>query len=99
MKRTKKMLALFLAMVMAFSTLVIPAMAAGDDGGIMPRRPVMDCPKCGKSVEYNVSSVKIVDEWLDKCPKLNAPHWHEVTTTLYSYACGHSNPVVYSVCK
>lgn len=47
MKKTKRLLALVLAMMMAFSLLAMPAMAAGDDEGIMPLIEHSHCPKCG----------------------------------------------------
>lgn len=68
MKRTKKLLALVLALAMAFTTLVIPAAAHGDeDEGIMPLYEVGRCPKCGQygqvvresySHTYQVSSCR-----------------------------------------
>lgn len=54
MKRTKKLLALALALMMAFSCMAMPAMAHGDeDEGIMPLYEVHVCPKCltGEMIE------------------------------------------------
>lgn len=52
MKHTKKLLALVLAMMMAFSMLAIPAMAVSDeDEGIMPLGEVRDCPECGQTAD------------------------------------------------
>ena len=50
MKRTKKLLALVLALMMALSCMAMPAMAHGDgDEGIMPLYEVVHCPDCGES--------------------------------------------------
>ncbi len=53
MKRTKRLLALVLAMMMAFAMLAMPAAAHGDeDEGIMPLGLEIPCPKpdCGQSL-------------------------------------------------
>ncbi|MBD5170329.1 MAG: hypothetical protein HDT20_09490 [Oscillibacter sp.] len=53
MKRTKKLLALVMAMVMAFSCMTMPAMAHGhEDDGIMPLVERIRCPQCGGGAEY-----------------------------------------------
>lgn len=60
MKKTKKLLAMVLAMMMALSCMAMPAAAAHDDGhdhdcavcsedGIQPRVVVIPCPNCGGS--------------------------------------------------
>ncbi len=48
MKRTKRVASLFLALLMAFSCMAVPAMAAGENGedGTMPRKPAYQCPQC-----------------------------------------------------
>lgn len=63
MKKTKKLLALVLAMMMAFSVMAMTAAAYdAEDGhvhteacseeGIMPRIPAMDCYKCHVPMIY-----------------------------------------------
>lgn len=58
MKKTKKLLALFLALMMALSCMVMPAMAHGhEDDGIMPLYEINPCPRCGKNAEYHPDKV------------------------------------------
>lgn len=73
MKRTKKMLALVLAMVMAFSLLAVTAAAYGaeehehecaacsEDEGVMPLGPVgpqgPPCPVCGGTTEWRTTGI------------------------------------------
>ncbi len=79
MKRTKKLLALVLAMVMAFSLMAVTAAAYGaeehehthvcSEETIQPRLPAVRCPKCGT----------VMDAWLgpnaagETCLKLRCP--------------------------
>lgn len=51
MKKTKKLAALFLALMMALSCMAMPAMAAGEDDGIMPRWAVKRCPDCDEDCD------------------------------------------------
>lgn len=54
MKKTRKLLALVLAMVMAFSCMVMPAMAHDhDDEGIMPMIERTICSRCGGAAEFH----------------------------------------------
>lgn len=56
MKKMKKLLALVLAMMMAFSCMAMPTMAHGhDDEGIMPLVERTVCPRCGGAAEYHVN--------------------------------------------
>ena len=53
MKRSKKLLALVLALMLSFSCMAMPAMAhSHDDGGIMPVYEVGTCPWCGGVARY-----------------------------------------------
>lgn len=53
MKKTKRLATLFLALMMALSCMVMPAMAAGgDDTGVMPLYEQGRCPVCGQGAEY-----------------------------------------------
>ncbi len=54
MKKTKKLAALVLAMVMAFSCMTVPAMAHGhEDAGIVPMIQRIPCPKCKGDAEFH----------------------------------------------
>ena len=79
MKNTKKLLALVLALMMAFSLMAVTAAAAGTEEHehthacstetIQPRTPAMQCPECGATM----SVVKVYDDgsqrYVDfKCP-------------------------------
>ena len=54
MKRTKNFLALILALMMAFSCMVMPAMAAADvtNDEVMPLGLKGYCTGCGRIVDY-----------------------------------------------
>lgn len=64
MKKTKKLAALVLAMVMAFSLMAVTAAAYGaeehehthvcSEETIQPRIPAMQCPKCGAAMDARV---------------------------------------------
>ncbi len=45
MKKTNRLASLFLALLLAFSCMAVPAMAAGDEG-IMPQQLMGTCPSC-----------------------------------------------------
>lgn len=76
MKRTKKLLAMALAVMMAFSCMAMPAMAHGDeDEGIMPLRPMAVCPYCNRSCE--VQNLPGMVWYENGCPKYPWPHGHE----------------------
>lgn len=58
MKRTKKLLVLALALMMALSCMATPAMAHGDeDEGIMPLYEATHCPECGKEARVTRSYI------------------------------------------
>ena len=77
MKRTKKLFALALALLVAFSTLVTPAMAAGEDG-IMPMVGGHDCPSC--AIGYATSYTRTeTDEVHTPCYVCEYAHLHEKT--------------------
>ena len=86
MKKTKKMLALILALMMAFTTLVMPAMAAGEDEGIMPRRPWGVCPYCDRTCALTDLPSDITIFYENGCAKYEGAHFH---TCYYrdSYTC------------
>lgn len=74
MKKTRKLLALVLALMMSFSCMAMPAMAAGDEE-IMPRRPMGVCPYCDRACELQDLPGMIWYE--DGCDKTPWPHSHE----------------------
>lgn len=93
MKRMKKLLALVLAMMMAFSTLAMPTMAheAGEEG-IMPLYEVAHCPECydGRVIILN-STTKIGTPYISTPCIYGDPmpmgHSHRDETTVYTYEC------------
>lgn len=98
MKKTKKLAALFLALMMALSCMAMPAMAAGedeDDEGIMPLGPLTMCSYCKTMQE-------IIEEgpWFEmenthaRCsshPWIDHVHSYEVKYVVLD--CGHANEV------
>ncbi len=100
MKKTRKLLALVLAMMMAFSCMAMPAMAAGDEGeGIMPRKPVYTCAECGGYAEMRTSE-RTADLPVEGCNlKPNTHHYHDAIIVTKTITCvnGHSssNETVY----
>ena len=77
MKNTKKLLALVLALVMAFSLMAVTAAAAGTEEHehvcstetIQPRIPAMQCPECGGKMDATVH-YKGKKRYVDfKCPE------------------------------
>lgn len=92
MKRTKKLLALALALMMALSCMAMPAMAAGDDG-IMPLKPVYRCEACYRSATYAGTEHKErADEshrvGPGECPKISVEHTHRPYDIMEVYRCG-----------
>lgn len=60
MKRSKKLLSLVMAMLMAFSLMAVPAAAYGGGDGIDPHGPGGSmtpkiCPICGSTMAWNGS--------------------------------------------
>ena len=90
MKKTKKLFALALALMVAFSTLVMPAMAADEDYGIMPLRPVIQCEVCyGSSPRISLTEEKSPSDAyrVNSCPSLNEAHTHVPYRTVEVYQC------------
>ncbi len=82
MKRSKKLLAVVLAMVMALSLMAVTA-AAYDAGhehdcavcseeGIQPRRPAKICGKCQVEMTYIEIGPSSHTEYYFECPKCHA---------------------------
>lgn len=87
MKKTKKLAALFLALMMALSCMAMPAMAAGEDDGIMPLGAVKPCQNCGEMVEIIIQ--EIGPSIVDAAPHGNVEIWHkhEILARYESYHC------------
>lgn len=83
MKKTRKLLALVLAMLMAFSCMAMPAMAHENDEGIMQRGPVYKCTQChnGSVSTYQFRDTVTVYRTCRSCSYM---HPHAVT-----YLCTH----------
>lgn len=93
MKKAKKIAALVLAMVMAFSLMAMPAMAAGDDG-IMPRKPAYTCSLCGRGAtyigveyEYHYDASRPVSP--GQCSAIPVEHLHVPYDIKEVYQCGN----------
>ena len=80
MKKMKKLAALVLALVMAFSLMAVTAAAAGaeehehdcavcSEETIQPRLPAVPCPKCGTTMDAWIST----NSNGEKCVKLRCP--------------------------
>lgn len=93
MKQMKKLAALVLAMVMAFSCMVVPAMAAGDEGeGIMPRKPVYTCAECGGYAEMSTSE-RTGSMQVESCSDVHKKHYHDAIIVTKTITCekGHTS--------
>lgn len=95
MKRTKKLLAMVLALMMALSCMAMPAMAHGDgDEGIMPLKPAYQCRVCYGAATYNgiEHSVRASDSYRvgpGKCPQISVEHTHRPYDIMEVYRCGN----------
>ena len=87
MKRTKKLLALLLALAMAFTTLVMPALAVDEDEGIMPLGGSGYCSDCGAEVELHVSTRGPTAINASPHDNVAIRHIHEVTVWVEHYHC------------
>ena len=93
------MLALILALMMAFTTLVMPALAAGEDEGIMPRKPAYQCSYCGGGAERVKQSGQYDESFWLGCSEYGKPHEHtyayveDVLVCLNTqHLCGKTEP-------
>ena len=97
MKKTRKLLALVLALMMAFSCMAMPAMAHGDeDEGIMPLGEVGTCPYCGKT--GRVTRENYTHTYYTTCTKASSRHQHTTYYNFIEYECGHVGGGEYDVC-
>lgn len=91
MNKTKKFFALALALMMAFTTLVLPAAAAApEDEGIMPLGRMAYCSKCGKwcnVLRREVTRLYTIND-VDYCSKSIYDHFHEMRRFTDYYDCG-----------
>ncbi len=92
MKKSRKLLALVLAMMMAFS-LMSTASAAYEEG-IQPRRPSALRSHCG-----TMQMVIQESDWTDGYDYTYCPndytnlHWHSFRKKQYTFDCGHVSTV------
>jgi hypothetical protein len=87
MKRTKRLLALVLAMMMAFAMLAMPAAAHGDeDEGIMPLGQTRTCLQCKVGAVSSYFATEI-EEVYPTCGNCNYPHLHVRTYRVAREAC------------
>lgn len=98
MKKTRELLALALAMMMALSCMVMPAMAAGDeDEGIMPLYEVGRCPYCG--VSGRITRESYTHTTKKSCEKSSNAHKHTERYIFIDYTeCGHTGGTIYDIC-
>ena len=100
MKRIKRLLALALAMMMAFAMMAIPAAAHGEeDEGIMPLYEVGPCTICGEygRVERRTYSS---EKPVNSCSKKDGFHYHTETSTFWTFPeCGHMDHKYSETCN
>lgn len=91
MKTMKRIVTLALALMMAFSTLVMPAMAANEDEGIMPHVGGHDCPNCAPGYVTTRTKTVTRDAYVF-CSACDSVHRH-IRTYLVTYStcdsCGY----------
>ncbi|MDE7218129.1 MAG: hypothetical protein K2O45_00660 [Oscillospiraceae bacterium] len=94
MKKTRKLLALVLALMMAFSCMVMPAMAHGDeDEGIMLLPAVRPCTESNCSGVVTMRTITRYMQWETTCKDCNYPHMHRVPYLVdieYCDSCSYS---------
>lgn len=103
MKKFKKPLALILALMMAFSAMVIPAGAADEDEGIMPLGPAMRCP-CGGTISlYYGTPYTTYENYPAGCSAHPGEgHFHELRCRDEYYrcdTCGTEHEIGYTVLR
>lgn len=86
MKKTKKLLAMVLALMMALSCMAMPAMAAEDEE-IMPFAVGRDCtePNCSGIVSLRTLSRTM--NWNTTCEKCSYEHLHKVRYSVDIESC------------
>lgn len=84
MKKTNRLASLFLALLLAFSYMAVPAMAEGEDG-IMPLKPVMRCPNCSGVAEVFTDTYETY--FSTYCNEVSVSHRHAYIYTTTSYIC------------
>lgn len=84
MKKMNRLASLLLALLMAFSCTVVPAMAAEEDE-IMPLKPYMRCPNCAGAAETFTDTYETY--FSAYCDKVVGSHRHAYIYTTRSYSC------------
>lgn len=85
--KTKRIVALLLALMLAVSVITISAYAEGDEG-IEPYGPVVSCPRCGNGAAELLSTwYETTEETVSGCSGLYTPHKHRITREKSKYDC------------
>lgn len=87
--KTKRIVALLLALMLAVSVITISAYAEGDDDWIEPYGQVVQCPRCGNgaAVLNGTKTETNRQEPVSGCDKIHHAHTHTITRVIYSYSC------------
>ena len=85
MKRTKRLLALVLAMMMAFSMMAIPAAAHGE--AVSPAGVVTRCPECGANTYEEIDELDGAPKIVFGCIYKEGRHEHPSTITYVRAKC------------
>lgn len=86
--KTKRIVALLLALMLAVSVITISAYAEGDDG-IEPYGQVIQCPKCGYGgavLDYT-ETIDHPYEPVSGCNNIHHSHTHHIIWTVDHYSC------------
>lgn len=101
MKKTKKLLAMALALMMAFSCMAMPAMAHDDeDEAIMPLGPGFTCTTCGRLASYSGTEKSYREDesyrvGIAECPNISVAHTHLPYDIMEVYRCANCGQKYY----
>ena len=84
MKKQTRIASLFLAMLMTFSCMAVPAMAA-EENEIMPLKPFIECPYCLGAAEVFTDTHETY--FSTYCDEVGGSHRHAYIYTTYTYNC------------
>ena len=82
MKKQTRIASLFLAMLMTFSCMAVPAMAA-EENEIMPLKPFIECPYCLGAAEVFTDTHETY--FSTYCDEVVGSHRHAYIYTTYTY--------------
>lgn len=84
----KKLLALFLVLVMAAAIMVVPAAAATGETGVEPCVEIgVECIKCGGPSVYAYSEVNTYKWYYGDCGNVPYAHYHQFVDYDDLYTC------------